>query len=155
MTLYRTLLAVAAACALVLLLTSSDFSQDKATRGVRHAPSESAAAATSFVTSVNAPACAVRPSLFSPGDMALDFAAIASSEVSDKVTPSLFTAWPPHDFAGLYQRHLGARRAAPLRLLEIGLGCLMPEGPGRSIPIWRRFLPCARVSVIEFEGCLC
>jgi hypothetical protein len=104
------------------------------------------------MTNVTASACAVRPSLFSPGDMALDFAAIASSELSDKVTPSLFTAWPPHDFAGMYQRHLGARRAAPLRLLEIGLGCHMPAGPGRSIPIWRRFLPCARVSIIEFEG---
>ena len=84
--------------------------------------------------------------------MLLSFAEIAGSEQSDKVTPSKFKSWEPHDYAGLYQRHLGARRATPTRLLEIGLGCLMPQGAGRSIPIWRRFLPCASVSILDYAA---
>ena len=96
-------------------------------------------------------ACAVRPSAFAAADLGLTFSDIAREERSDKVNPSAFKAWQPHDYAGLYERHLGPRRTQVTRLLEIGLGCRMPEGAGRSIPLWRRFLPCASVSILEFE----
>jgi hypothetical protein len=38
-----------------------------------------------------------------------------------------------------------------LNFLEIGLGCGMPYGPGKSIPVWREYLPNARISMFEYD----
>ena len=34
-------------------------------------------------------------------------------------------------------------------MLEIGIGCDMPQGVGASIPLWRQYFDCGRL--IEFE----
>lgn len=49
---------------------------------------------------------------------------------SDRVTT--------HDYGAFYTRHLHQFRTSsqPLNILEIGLGCGMPYGPGVSIPFW-------------------
>ena len=38
-----------------------------------------------------------------------------------------------------------------LNFLEIGLGCGMPYGPGKSILVWQDYLPNALISILEYD----
>ena len=56
-----------------------------------------------------------------------------------------------HHYQYVYGQLLGPIRFNQMKFLEIGLGCGMPYGPGRSIPVWKEFLPNAIVSVLEYN----
>lgn len=58
-----------------------------------------------------------------------------------------------HRYFNLYGIYLGPLRHKPLNFLEIGLGCTMKYGPGKSLLAWRQFLthPETRISYIEFN----
>ena len=56
-----------------------------------------------------------------------------------------------HNYEYVYGQLLGPIRFDQMNFLEIGLGCGMPYGPGRSIPVWKEFLPNAIVSVLEYN----
>ena len=59
-----------------------------------------------------------------------------------------------HNFQHMYGQYLGPLRLEKINFLEIGLGCNMAYGPGRSISIWKKFLPRASISMFEFnEAC--
>lgn len=51
----------------------------------------------------------------------------------------------------MYGLFLGPLRGKSLSVLEIGLGCMMGYGPGRSLPVWRKYLPNARLTVLEYD----
>ena len=57
-----------------------------------------------------------------------------------------------HDYHNMYGTVLGTMKNKRVSLLEIGLGCTMPYGPGKSIPVWREFLPNVKVSILEYDG---
>ncbi len=57
-----------------------------------------------------------------------------------------------HFYAPAYQKYLAPLQALAPRLLEIGLGCDSHYGPGRSVALWRAYLPCAHVSVVEVDA---
>lgn len=46
---------------------------------------------------------------------------------------------------------IGPRRFENVHLLEIGLGCTMTYGPGKSLLTWREYLPNAKISVLEYD----
>ena len=46
---------------------------------------------------------------------------------TDKVTE--------HQYQHLYKKYLEPIKDKPLRLLEVGLGCDMPYGPGKSLQV--------------------
>jgi hypothetical protein len=41
----------------------------------------------------------------------------------------------------VYEKYLEPIRDKPLKMLEIGLGCNMAYGPGKSYYTWLEFLP--------------
>lgn len=57
-----------------------------------------------------------------------------------------------HSYWYTYGRYLSHVRDLPIRLLEIGLGCDMGYGPGRSLKLWRDLLPQATISVVEVNA---
>ena len=57
---------------------------------------------------------------------------------TDKCTPSLFD---DHRYQNVYPRFLEPLRDRPLKMLEIGLGCSFAESPGRSVALWKQYLP--------------
>ena len=57
-----------------------------------------------------------------------------------------------HGYHNMYGKILGPMKYENVSLLEIGLGCTMPYGPGRSIPVWREFLPKVKLSILEYDG---
>lgn len=72
------------------------------------------------------------------------FFAFAKEEGADKVTD--------HEYGHLYDSLLRRFRANPtVKLLEIGLGCGMSYGPGRSATIWQRYFPQGDIWFAEFE----
>lgn len=100
------------------------------------------------------PACAAQNQYARYGDPALSFMDLALEANVDKVPNLKFTWWPTHSYQTLYERYLDPLRNNPLRMLEIGLGCNMPQGPGASIGLWKRYLPCAHLSMLEYaEKC--
>ena len=56
-----------------------------------------------------------------------------------------------HHLEYMYGIHLGPLRMKPVNLLEIGLGCTLRKGPGRSITLWREFLPKANITILEYD----
>jgi len=56
-----------------------------------------------------------------------------------------------HHYENLYGNVLGPLRFKQLNFLEIGLGCGQSYGPGKSLPIWREFLPNTTISMLEFD----
>ncbi|EFN54136.1 hypothetical protein CHLNCDRAFT_135522 [Chlorella variabilis] len=70
----------------------------------------------------------------------LDFAQWSGT---DKVTD--------HAYHYAYTRYLSHVRFTDLRMLEIGLGCDMGYGPGASLKLWHAFLPCAKISFVEYD----
>ena len=70
----------------------------------------------------------------------------ASRNETDKVTV--------HHYQHAYQAHVAPRRCAIESFLEIGLGCGMSYGAGKSVPLWLSYLPRAKVSLLEYSlGC--
>eukprot|EP01062_Namystynia_karyoxenos_P049683 TRINITY_DN38133_c0_g1_i1.p2 TRINITY_DN38133_c0_g1~~TRINITY_DN38133_c0_g1_i1.p2 ORF type:complete len:476 (+),score=116.16 TRINITY_DN38133_c0_g1_i1:74-1501(+) len=62
-----------------------------------------------------------------------------------------------HRYDWIYERHLAHRRAQPLRVLEIGLGCTEKQskingGPGSSVRLWGLYLPRARLVELEYDA---
>ena len=84
------------------------------------------------------------PSSSRPSDSVNDFYRIASKYGTDKVTD--------HSYHNVYGHYLAWRRNDPIDLLEIGLGCIMVYGPGKSLLAWREFLPNAKISILEYDG---
>lgn len=72
------------------------------------------------------------------------FRVIAGKHNTDKIST--------HNYQSLYGRYLGPRRFDNLNFLEIGLGCTMGYGPGKSLLAWREFLPKASISILEYDG---
>lgn len=72
----------------------------------------------------------------------------------DKVTQLAAPHGPDGHFYGpAYAKYLSPlQNRSASRLLEIGLGCDSWYGPGRSVALWRAYLPCAHVSVIEVDA---
>ena len=58
-----------------------------------------------------------------------------------------------HFYAPAYAKYLTPlQNRSASRLLEIGLGCDSWYGPGHSVVLWRSFLPCAHISIIEVDA---
>jgi hypothetical protein len=75
---------------------------------------------------------------------------IAQRYMLDKTPNPKFTKWTTHAYQTAYQRWLGPLRDRRVRLLEIGLGCTMPV-TGESIYLWREFLPCVHLVMMEYD----
>ncbi|KAF5831800.1 hypothetical protein DUNSADRAFT_12568 [Dunaliella salina] len=60
----------------------------------------------------------------------------------------------PHNFHFLYQKYfeLSCRRPALTKMMEIGLGCDMQYGPGKSAILWRKFFPEADIWFAEYDS---
>ena len=58
-----------------------------------------------------------------------------------------------HGYESLYGMYLGPiRKQINIRMLEIGLGCNMPNGPGKSVLVWREYIPNVKLSVLEYDA---
>ena len=68
------------------------------------------------------------------------FKQIALKYGTDKVTT--------HHFEYVYGQLVAPIRFEKINFLEIGLGCSMSYGPGKSILIWKEFM---RISILEFD----
>jgi hypothetical protein len=75
-----------------------------------------------------------------------------SGVMTDKAPSVGVLPWPSHVYHVAYDRFLGPFRSRAFSMLEIGLGCDMPKGVGASTYVWRRFLHCANLTVLEFNG---
>lgn len=62
---------------------------------------------------------------------------------TDKVTA--------HHYQELYERYLPAIRASNRTMLEIGLGCNMDYGPGKSAVLWRKYFPHLHIEMMEVD----
>ncbi|CAM4945887.1 unnamed protein product [Rotaria socialis] len=63
---------------------------------------------------------------------------------TDKVTS--------HNYGLYYEKYLRKYVGSSVDLLEIGLGCGMPYGPGASAHVWRSYLgPLANIHFVEFD----
>jgi hypothetical protein len=56
-----------------------------------------------------------------------------------------------HEYQNLYGRFLGPLINKNINLLEIGLGCAMPYGPGKSISLWEKYLQNAIINILEYD----
>ena len=57
-----------------------------------------------------------------------------------------------HHYEYVYGQIVGPIRFEKINFLEIGLGCGMGYGPGKSIPVWKEFMPNATISILEYNG---
>jgi len=57
-----------------------------------------------------------------------------------------------HSYQYMYGKYLFPARYRPLKLLEIGLGCDMGYGPGKSMELWMEVLPKVTYYSIEFNA---
>ncbi|KAH7330488.1 hypothetical protein BKA65DRAFT_597539 [Rhexocercosporidium sp. MPI-PUGE-AT-0058] len=73
----------------------------------------------------------------------LSFLEIATKHGTDKVNP--------HHYNHMYEKHLDPIRDKPLKMLEIGLGCNMAYGPGKSYYTWLEFLPSVDLYYVEYD----
>lgn len=71
---------------------------------------------------------------------------------SDRMTNPDFKSWPSHHYEILYEKYLQPYRSRVFKMLEIGLGCGMPEGVGLGIPMWRDYLPCVQLYYLEYDA---
>lgn len=56
-----------------------------------------------------------------------------------------------HKYFNFYGKFIGPKRYEKLELLEIGLGCGMFYGPGKSLLSWSEFLPNSKISILEYN----
>eukprot|EP00854_Cymbomonas_tetramitiformis_P008794 gene8794-10421_t len=57
-----------------------------------------------------------------------------------------------HDYSSMYTEFLESRRRDPIKFLEIGLGCDMTYGPGKSLNLWTRYFENPSVSITFLES---
>lgn len=58
-----------------------------------------------------------------------------------------------HQYHIPYERALRPRRLEALKILEIGLGCSGHfTGAGRSVCLWKEYMPNAQIYVLEFDS---
>lgn len=81
----------------------------------------------------------------SSGDSLKTFFELATEIGTDKVTT--------HSYQHAYELYLPSLRHKPVKMLEIGLGCGMPYGPGKSLDLWDRYLthPNSSIFFIEYD----
>jgi hypothetical protein len=72
------------------------------------------------------------------------FASIGTTYKTDKISI--------HHYESLYGIHVGKFRQMKINFLEIGIGCGMPYGAGKSIPLWKEFMPEANIYELEFDA---
>ena len=72
------------------------------------------------------------------------FYQVAKKFGTDKVTT--------HSYHKMYQKYLAPIRNQPLKMLEIGLGCDMNYGPGKSYYTWLEYLPHVDLYFIEYDA---
>jgi len=72
------------------------------------------------------------------------FLEIASKHGTDKVTV--------HSYHHMYAKYLEPMRTKRIKMLEIGLGCDMSYGPGKSYYTWLEYLPNVDLYFIEYDG---
>ncbi len=77
------------------------------------------------------------------GNSVNDFKTLALKHGTDKVTT--------HHYEYLYGQLFAPIRFDPLNFLEIGLGCDMSYGPGKSLVLWKEYIPNASISILEFN----
>jgi hypothetical protein len=73
----------------------------------------------------------------------LDVALSFDSEPTDKVAG--------HRYEAIYEKYLGPLRHKKFKMLEIGLGCGMHNGPGRGFELFKRYVPHAEYHSLEFN----
>lgn len=110
------------------------------------------------------PACTAAPSGSSASRCRLRVLSPLAGCTQVSCPPGLHFAWtcvltcsspftcPAYHYA--YTRFLSHARFKPLHILEIGLGCNMGYGPGASLKLWRAYLPCAKISYLEYNKCV-
>ena len=49
-------------------------------------------------------------------------------------------------------KYVGPIRHKNINLLEIGLGCGMPFGVGKSLSLWKDYIPNVKLTYIEYDG---
>jgi hypothetical protein len=63
----------------------------------------------------------------------------------------LHTVHNDHRYHHVYPKYLESFRTRPIKLLEIGLGCGTVTGPGKSIGLWKEYLPHVELWVAEID----
>jgi hypothetical protein len=76
-------------------------------------------------------------------------AELSFADVSRSVFPGV-SSWLSH--APTFERHLSPLRKRASNILKIELSCSKSTSPRQSIALWRRYLPCARLHVLEEEA---
>mmetsp|Transcript_2697 Transcript_2697/g.9652 ORF Transcript_2697/g.9652 Transcript_2697/m.9652 type:complete len:274 (+) Transcript_2697:1848-2669(+) len=77
-----------------------------------------------------------------------EFLEIALKTGTDKV---IADSGQFHSYANAYSKYFDPIRHEPIKLLEIGLGCDMGYGPGRSVQLWNLFFTNSRFDLWEAE----
>lgn len=72
------------------------------------------------------------------------FYEIALKHGTDKVTT--------HSYQDMYTKYFEPNRLRPLKFLEIGLGCDMLYGPGKSYAMWLEYFPNVDLHFIEYDA---
>ncbi|OAA65523.1 hypothetical protein SPI_02310 [Niveomyces insectorum RCEF 264] len=72
------------------------------------------------------------------------FREIATKHGTDKVTD--------HQYWFMYEKYLEPLRDQKIKMLEIGLGCNMNYGPGKSYYTWLEFFPHVDLYYIEYDA---
>eukprot|EP01059_Diplonema_ambulator_P020663 TRINITY_DN34514_c0_g1_i1.p1 TRINITY_DN34514_c0_g1~~TRINITY_DN34514_c0_g1_i1.p1 ORF type:complete len:335 (+),score=58.43 TRINITY_DN34514_c0_g1_i1:34-1038(+) len=63
--------------------------------------------------------------------------------------------FPTHHYEAMYAKYLDGLRGGDVRMLEIGLGCNMPAGPGHSTHLWKRYFgEKLQYYVLEYTMCM-
>jgi hypothetical protein len=76
-------------------------------------------------------------------DLVKAFYDIAIKHSTDKVTA--------HAYQLLYGLYLSPIRYKNIRMLEIGLGCYMGYGPGKSIIVWKEYFSNVTIDILEYD----
>lgn len=82
-------------------------------------------------------------------DYTKTFYDLAAESGTDKVSTEAAPAGHNYQFA--YDHYLPKLRHFPLRFLEIGLGCDLAYGPGRSLDVWDRYFTHAHAKIVFIE----
>lgn len=79
-------------------------------------------------------------------DYTKTFYDLAAESGTDKVSTE--AAPSGHNYQFAYDHYLPKLRHFPLRFLEIGLGCDLEYGPGRSLDVWDRYFTHAHAKIV-------
>lgn len=72
------------------------------------------------------------------------FRQMALKYKTDKVTS--------HSYQDIYGLYFPSLRNKSIQLLEIGIGCGMAYGPGKSLELWKEYFPYAKISFVDFDS---